>query len=62
MLVLLVSENKYIVFFIVIVLKEWWMIKWWNGFLVRWYNKFVRIIFIGYMIILWMVNFFFNKS
>lgn len=53
-----VSENKYIVLFIVIVLKEWWMIKRWNWLSARWYNKLV----IGHMIILWRVNLLFNKS
>lgn len=57
-----VSENKYIVLFIVIVLKEWWMIKRWNGLSARWYNKLVRTTFIGHMIILWRVNLLFNKS
>lgn len=57
-----VSENKFIVLFIVIVLKEWWMIKRWNGLSARWYNKLVRTTFIGHMIILWRVNLLFNKS
>lgn len=57
-----VSENKYIVLFIVIVLKEWWLIKRWNGLSARWYNKLVRTTFIGHMIILWKVNLLFNKS
>lgn len=57
-----VSENKYIVLFIVIVLKEWWMIKRWNWLSARWYNKLVRTTFIGHMIILWRVNLLFNKS
>lgn len=57
-----VSENKYIVLFIVIVLKEWWMIKRWNGLSARWYNKLVRTTFIGHMIIQWRVNLLFNKS
>lgn len=57
-----VSENKYIVLFIVIVLKEWWMIKRWNGLSARWYNKLARTTFVGHMIILWRVNLLFNKS
>lgn len=57
-----VSENKYIVLFIVIVLKDWWMIKRWNWLSARWYNKLVRTTFIGHMIILWRVNLLFNKS
>lgn len=57
-----VSDNKYIVLFIVIVLKEWWMIKRWNGLSARWYNKLVRTTFFGHVIILWRVNLLFNKS